>query len=121
MASSYATHQLDIYRVTLHVATTRKGWGALRRKYPKQLPAIDDDAGGLAAYMGHTLCFYIGPSDDPADRVDIIAHEASHGAGAILEHRGIPSIQHEDGYYPTGSEALAYLTGWLTRWLWSNT
>ncbi len=119
---SYVTRDLDIYDVTMHLARNKRSWAALRRKYPKALPAIESDTGGLTCYMGDVVCFYIPACDDLGQGLTVLAHEAAHAAGAILDHRGVALVdgEAEDGG-SIGSEALAYLTGWLTRWLWQNT
>ena len=48
--------------------------------------------------------------NDTAELVDTCAHEATHAALAIHKHAGAT---------PDG-EPLAYLTGWLTAWLWTR-
>ena len=45
-----------------------------------------------------------------SDLVDLVAHEAAHAAGALLDHIG----QAYDG----NSEAFAYLVGFIAGWLW---
>lgn len=47
-----------------------------------------------------------------AEVAKIVAHEATHAAGMILDHVG----QEYDGV----TEALAYLVGWLVKWVWAN-
>lgn len=114
------SHQLDIYGAWIHVATDRKAWRSLRRR----LPSLDKDPGALGAF---SITLHEAPSgkvtphlsvwldinacDDKTELVDTIAHEATHAAVALLDHIG-------QAYDSDNSEALAYLIGWISGWLW---
>ena len=113
------SHQLDIYGGWLHCATTPKQWRALRR----QLPSLAEDPGGQGAVSltlheadnglvtPHLAVWLdLKATGDGADLVELIAHEAFHAGGALLDHIG----QAYDG----DSEALAYLVGFIAAWLW---
>lgn len=51
-------------------------------------------------------------STGPHDQIRLIAHEATHAAGMILDRLG-----HQ---YDGVDEPLAYLVGHLTQWAWSE-
>lgn len=53
------------------------------------------------------------PDSEPCDAAQLIAHEATHAAGLLLDHIGQP--------YDGASEAHAYLVGWIVRWVWQQT
>lgn len=113
---SVVNHQLDIYGVWLHLALTRHEWATLRRRHAK-LPPIasyglsslvqdDDDA---------HLCLYVAAdklAGNPQGLTEILAHEAAHGAGMILDFI--------DQEYDGQSEAHAYLVGYLAAWMWGH-
>jgi hypothetical protein len=116
------THTLDIYRAELHMATDRRAWAALRRRFPylDKAPA----AAGLSQFAtfhpndgGHTVPILVLWVDVKAHRgagelVETCAHEASHAASQLFEHVG-HDVKGTD-------EPHAYLVGWLTRWLWEG-
>jgi hypothetical protein len=116
-----AHHTLDIYGVEIDLVTTRREWSTLRRR----LSFLDKDPtqyGGLTTFAvwqpkdGLTvphLVFWINTAQhgDQASLIDTLAHEASHGAGRILDN-----IEHK---VEATDEPHAYLVGWLTAWLWT--
>ncbi len=117
-------HHLDIYDVDLHLATSRRQWASLRRRLTFLDQAAPESLGFAHFAVWHprgagraqpVSVFYI-PVDKHAsieDLVNTCSHEASHGAGQILDWIG---------YDITGvSEPHAYLVGWLTTWLWRHT
>ena len=115
------THQLDIYGVELSLATNKRQWSILRRRLSfvsKKAPqsvglshfACWEPKAGIPVPV---LVFWIdlaALAGDAAALVDTCAHEASHGANQILGWIG-HDIRGTD-------EPHAYLTGWLTRWIW---
>ena len=118
---SVHTHTLDIYGVRLYLATNRREWATLRRKFDwldKQ-----PNSAGLAHFglwvpkvgvsVPH-LVFWLEMASlsEPAELVDTIAHEATHGANQILGHIG-----HE---IHGSDEPHAYLVGWLTAWMYRH-
>lgn len=121
-----ARHTLDIYGVDLHLATTEREWKNLRRRlsYLDTLP----DSAGLTHFAiwepndgGRStpvVAFWIrgGVAGDLLDLVATCAHEATHAASHILTWTG-HDIRGDRG----GDEPMAYLVGWLTQWLWTNT
>lgn len=50
--------------------------------------------------------------DDIDDLVETCSHESAHAANQILEYIG-----HD---HRGTDEPHAYLTGWLTRWVWEG-
>lgn len=117
-----AHHVLDIYGVHIDLATTRREWATLRRR----LSFLDKDPSNYAGLTSFAvweppkgsglatphLVFWVDTVRHPtqAELIDTLAHEASHGAGRILDN-----VEHKvDGT----DEPHAYLVGWLTRWLW---
>ena len=109
-------HQLDIYGVWLHSATTHKSWRKLRKDLAS-LPEIEDGALGTTSRdltddgAVHISVFIDAARlvDNPQGLVEILAHEAAHAAGMLLDHIG----QEYDGE----SEALAYLVGFIAAWV----
>lgn len=114
------SHQLDIYGAWLHLATDSKSYKAMRRRLPSLEKQAPEAAGSVTLVLhiapsGLTtphLAIWIDPAqaETPVDLIETTAHEATHAATALLDHIG----QGYDG----GSEALAYLVGWITGWLW---
>lgn len=110
-------HVLDVYDAELHLATTERQWAALVRRFEGALAAEDIASVGACAFTVDTswtphLVFWLHADligDNALGMVTTCAHEAAHGAAMLLDHVG----QSYDGK----SEALAYLVGWLTRWL----
>lgn len=110
---THRSHLLDIYGIWIHLATDPRQWRSLQRHFtsPEDVPTVLGFAGwrdgdivlfvDLGAHTGDTLAL-----------VDTVAHEATHAAGAILDHVG--------EQYDGTSEALAYLVGWLTKWVWQH-
>lgn len=114
-------HVLDIYDVHLYLATNLDDWKRMRRRLdfiPEQ-----PNADGLSSFAtwepdeGPTvpvLALWVNLATlEPSAVVETCAHEASHAAGQILTWLG-HDIRGTDGT----DEPHAYLTGWLTRWLW---
>lgn len=108
--------QLDIYGVWLHITTDRKGWTRLC----KRIDSLDKEPIGL----GYTsrdveddgnihISMYIDAAKhvgNPQGLVEILAHEAAHAAGMLLDFLG----QEYDGQ----SEAFAYLVGFIAATAW---
>lgn len=116
------SHKLDIYGAWLHVATDTKSYRAMR----KRLPSLDKDpeAHGAVSITLHTgengkvtphlsVWLDLAATEDHADLVNLISHEATHVAVALLDHIG-------QGYDSDSSEALAYLVGFVSEWLWQT-
>lgn len=109
------SHLLDIYGAWIHVATTKKQWKALERNH-KGAKLGDVDSDGSVHFATHTvagrhiphLFIFINTRThvDFNDLAETCAHEATHAAAQLLDHIGQPGGD---------SEALAYLTGWITR------
>lgn len=114
--ASYAQRTLDIYNIDIYLARNKRQWGALRRKFDVSLPPMET-AGATVEIAGngqYDLAFYIDVPghDEPYELINTCAHEAAHGALRIFEHiRQDPQDSHEP---------FAYLTGWLTQWLWEH-
>lgn len=119
-----SSHVLDVYGVHLHLATTRRQASRLHRLYPA-LGKISMPTGwGGCAKFGHVppigiaqlhLAFWVdvaGHRGDLGALLDTCAHEATHAGCLILDDC--------DADYDGNSEPLAYLVGWLTRWLWEQ-
>jgi hypothetical protein len=119
---TYAKHFLDIYDVDLRLATTPKQWRKLaaegfpiKRRVPQAAGqtklAVWKPRKGL-----HVPCVILwvnlAEHTSPAELVNTCAHEATHAAGMILNRIG-----HEG---PSGDEPRAYLTAWLTSWMWER-
>lgn len=113
-------HTLDIYGAELYLMTTRREWPPLKRK----LSFLDDEP--HLTSLGSTtfdidyprpgqptphLIFWLDAPRlaEELDRVQVCAHEASHGANLLLEYLG-----HD---FAGVDEPHAYLVGWLTGWL----
>lgn len=122
MANSLRSHQLDVYGAWLHLATTEQAWRKLRRRLPS-LDKEPPDSQGAVSFTVETsengkhtahLPIWLNTTavDAQAELVDLIAHESTHAAAALLDHIG----QEYDG----GSEALAYLVGFIAAWLWDG-
>lgn len=115
-----AEHTLDIYGVTLHLVTTRTDLTRLRKRLDFLPDRIEDSGYTQFAQVyraaGSTLCsphlvVWIDETQhgDRTELIETIAHEAAHGAGAILEYAGHP-ISGND-------EPFAWIVGWIARWL----
>lgn len=110
-------HQLDIYGVWLHSATTHKAWRKLRKSTLDSLPELEDGALGFTSRdieddgAVHISVFIDAARlvDNPQGLVEILAHEATHAGGMLLDHVG----QEYDGE----SEALAFLVGFIAAWV----
>ncbi len=121
---SVLSHSLDIYGADLHLASNRRDWSTISRRLGVDRSLSEatggtvfvrwEPAGGGRAVP--TLGFWISPDQSPADHVDTCAHEAAHAATLLLTYVG-HDVRGTDG----ADEPSAYLTGWLTRWLWENT
>lgn len=114
-------HFLEVYGLHLHLATDVKAWRKLNKRVSDSLHTKKPDASGLVEigtfttqrgmHMPHVYIFInVGAHEDIEGLVDTIAHEASHAAGAIAEHIGHPIAPVD--------EPVAYLVGWITRWLY---
>lgn len=114
-------HVLDAYGCHLHVATDRRGWATLRRRLPGLVDGPAPESAGWTRFAtwqpksGITVpvvVVYINAAQhtEPVDLIDTAAHEAAHVVSALMEHIG-HSISGVD-------EPSAYLTGWVTAWLW---
>jgi len=108
------SYQMDIYGAWLHLATDRRGWGTLRRRFENVPPA---DAIGFTSFVvkrdGVHICMFLdmGILDgNNVGLVEMLTHEATHASTMLLDHIG------EE--YNGQSEALAYLTGFIAAWLW---
>lgn len=119
--SKPASHQLDVYGCWIHLATDRRAWSTLRRRV-KSLDPKPSDAAGAVTYTkfssdaGRHVQHYVvwinlAAVFDDHDLLDTVAHEACHVSATLLEHIGQPGGD---------SEALAYLVGWITVWLWKG-
>ncbi|KAB2806985.1 hypothetical protein F9L07_28545 [Pimelobacter simplex] len=116
------THQLDIYGVHLHLATDRRQWSTLRRKLTFLDKTVDhlglttfatwvpNKPGASIPYLVFWIDLAAHATD--ADLINTLAHEASHGAGQVLDW-----VSHK---VPGTDEPHAYLVGWLTEWLWTG-
>jgi hypothetical protein len=111
------SYVLDIYGTHLHLATKPKQWRRLARKYDNLIDQ-NDSPGSVTLFVDTEalnrihLAVWVDVAahdGDGAQLIETVAHEATHAAAQLLDHIGQP---------PGDSEALAYLTGWLTRWLW---
>ena len=118
MISKPIEHTLDIYGVQLHLATNRRQWATLRRRFDFLDTSTPTDCYGHTTYAAkhetgeRHLVFWIDPDRPPAEVVDTCAHEAAHGTGRVLA-----SIGHT---YDETDEPSAWLTGWLAAWLWQG-
>lgn len=117
------SHYLDIYDCWLHVTTNARQLATLRRKYP-QIPKRDDGA------FGGTISFRESPTDacdvnhyvidldikahrgNQGELLNTVAHEAAHTSCHILDAAGAG--------YDGDSEPLAWLVGWVVRWVWEQ-
>lgn len=113
------SHRLDVYGCELRLATTKQGVEKLAAEfdYPKGFNGLADgqtttvlDAETGALYV---LVFIDQRSmeGNVARLINVLAHEASHATGFILKHFGVKPRHPE-------TEQAAYLTGWITEWLW---
>jgi hypothetical protein len=114
------SHMLDIYGAWLHLATDKRQWSALRRQH-KGVDLVEDlDSDGICQFVIHTdhgthtphLFMFLNVKthgDDHLRLTETCAHEATHAAAQLFDHIGQKGGD---------SEALAYLVGWLTRWLY---
>lgn len=119
-------HYLDLYRVNLHAATTRRQLRDLLTTFTAMEDPTAQAAtpgGSTAGWRGDTdgvesyhVVWWIDAEShaDPAALVNTVAHEAMHGAGIILRHLGADVNPDTICDEPT-----AYLVGFLTEWLWS--
>lgn len=115
------SHQLDIYGCWIHLARTRGEWRKLRRTVTSIDKAAHESAGSTThtqwkSDKGRVVSHWVVWVDvdaalDDIDLLDTVAHEATHVAAGLLEHVGQPGGD---------SEALAYLVGWVTAWLWAG-
>lgn len=123
MSAKIPTTRLEQYGVDIVYATSAKRWRRAWRHFgvePKPTPdsagrtdslmhAAGGDLGGIVIWAApkHRL------HRDPAGVIDTLAHESFHAITCVLD-----SIQEpRDKWH----EQPAYLIGWLTAWLWTNT
>lgn len=114
------SHQVDVYGAWLHAVTTPRGWAKLAKDVDS-LPEIEEGALGFTSRDvdddgGVHLSVYVDAKrlvDNPAALTEVLAHEAAHAAGMLLDHIG----QEYDGE----SEAFAYLIGFIAAWLYEAT
>ena len=115
-------HTLDVYAVELHMATNRRDWATLRRRFDFLRQAPDAMGSTQSAQWKpkrpgpepwHVIIWVdTARHDDRLSLIDTCAHEATHAVDSLMQHIG---------HTPTGSdEPRAYLAGWLTRWLWDG-
>lgn len=110
------SHQLDIYGAWLHHARSLDEWRRIQRRIDS-VPTPEEGVIGLTSRdIGDdgslNLSIYIDLerlADNPVGLTEILAHEATHAAGMLLDQIG----QEYDGE----SEALAYLVGFIAAWL----
>lgn len=117
-----ARHKLDVYGIELALATDAPQWATLARQLTFLDAETPEDAGQstFAVWQPDTgpvtphLVIWVAANSHVslAGLVDTLAHEASHGAGQILQWIG-HEVEGTD-------EPHAYLVGWLTRWLFDN-
>lgn len=108
------SHLLDVYDCWLHVAVTEQDWAKLAKRYD----LTDLDSMGACVLFTDAskanqphVAIYVDSATMGTKRVDLIAHEATHAAAQILDHIEQRADRHD-------SEALAYLVGFIARWLW---
>lgn len=116
-----AHHTLDVYGAELYLITNRRDWTSLRRRLPfMELGPSEDASAGSSTFgvemravglpVPHLVVWLdLKRLEDPLDLVEIIAHEASHGANQILDYIG-HDIRGVD-------EPHAYLVGFIARWI----
>lgn len=116
-------HVLDIYGVHVHLVTNRRDWATLRRRltFMGDAPTSLGQATfacwepkGAGKSVPH-LVLWINVTDHQGDHLELVdtcAHEATHGVSGIFDWVG---------HDKAGDEPSAYLTGWLTRWLFEHT
>jgi hypothetical protein len=111
------SHQMDVYSAWLHFARSKAEWKKLRKSTGLSLSDIGS-VGVTDRFVNPKtglvqFAVYIDvKSQTPLELIEICAHEAVHVAGLLLDHTCVP--------YDGHSEPLAYLTGWLTSWLWKG-
>lgn len=113
--------RIDVYDGWLHVASTRKQWASLRKRFtsldrsPSSMGLTHLFVDTKAQNTPHVAVWIDvkAMKDTESGLVDVIAHEALHVAANILDHIG----QHADRH---DSEALAYLTGWSAARIWES-
>lgn len=110
------SHSLAIYGAHLHICTDRRQWATLRRRF-KDLTIPDSEGAVYLTFDGVKnrvphLCIYLDRASVADDKtlVNLVAHEATHAAGALFDHLGEK--------YDGESEALAYLVGWIAECAW---
>lgn len=123
MARDYRHHTLDIYDTELHAARSKKGWKKMRKDltFLDKHPSATGHTGsalwvptkaGVAKHHVSLFVDYRDHGEDLPALANTCAHEALHGALRIMEHirDEAPNAERD--------EPLAYLTGWLTGWLY---
>lgn len=110
------SRQIDVYGAWLHLARDRDEWSRLQRRIDSLADIADGALGFTSRDIGDdgsvNLSVYLDMeqlADNPVGMTEILAHEATHAAGMLLDHIG----QEYDGE----SEALAYLVGFIAAWL----
>jgi hypothetical protein len=110
------SHQLDVYGAWIHLARDRAEWRALKKRTGLKLQRVEslgltmrfhESDGGI-----HLPVFIDVDALEGAGLVEIIAHEAAHLSGMLLDTCGAS--------YDGESEPFAYLVGFIAAWLWSG-
>lgn len=109
------SHQMDVYSCWLHLATDKQAARTLARRYEQDYSAIIDGSGtstdvhDVVENVRHYIIWLDPTISTERRRIETIAHEASHVAGWIVGQCGLE-----------GTEARAYLVGWISQWIWEN-
>jgi hypothetical protein len=123
--SKPTSHLLDIYDCWIHLATDKRQLATLRRSYGKnKVPTLDQGQFGcLLSFreqrtdrpdINHYV-IYLDVAlhrQDAGQLIDTVVHECTHLATGILDSVGAG--------YDSDSEPLAWLLGWLARWVWTS-
>lgn len=122
---TYSHHRLDIYEADVYFAATPKQWKRMCReikskggKHPPKCMGMSEFRTWIPGDGGaHVPVIVLWIAADrcrtTTELVNTIAHEATHATGQILDHIGHDGLR--------GDEPRAYLTGWLTSWMWDHT
>lgn len=112
---------IEVYGAELYLVTNRRAWSTLRRQLPHmELEPSADSAGsstfaidmrrGVGLPVANLVVWLdLKRLEDPLDLVEIVAHEATHGASQILDYIG-HDVRGID-------EPHAYLVGFIARWI----
>lgn len=115
-------HLLDVYGAWLHLATDATSYRAVRRRVegideetPTSLGEVDYQQERLASgrFVPHyAIWINVAAAHDDRDLIDTLAHEAMHAALMLCDNQGVKM--------GGTNEAAAYITGWITGWLWDG-